>query len=203
MDRGWEIPRASGKRSFDEYDSDAGRRLESQLRGRLEYAEERRQRSREADRDYGRRRSPEWHRGEERRHEDERRFEAGPSFVTEQFSKKKVGVRKFSARSRAAAGNPTPTPSPPVRRRRAHPHLQASPPSLILQNQCKVRRRPGSNVITAAKMATTNLAVYFLLTAVFAIWMDIPRVCVLKRLSSLFFSGMVMLSMGWASTAWR
>jgi hypothetical protein len=118
----------SGKRSFNDYDSDAGRRLESQLRRRLEYAEERRQRSREADRDYGSRRSPEWRRGKERHREDERRFEAGPSFVTEQFSKKKVGVHKFSARSRAAAGNPTPTPPP-------HAPPTRPPPSAGLSSQ--------------------------------------------------------------------
>jgi hypothetical protein len=112
MDCGREMPRAGSKRSFDEYDSDAGRRLESQLRGRLEYAEARRQRDRDADHEWDRRRSPEWHRGEERRRKDERRFAAGPSFVTEQFSKKKVGVCKFSARSRATAGGPTPTPPP-------------------------------------------------------------------------------------------
>jgi hypothetical protein len=128
MDRGREIPRAGSKRSFDEYDSDAGRRLESQLRGRLEYAEARRQRSREADREYDRRRSPEWRRGEERRRKDERRSEAGPSFVTEQFSKKKVGVRKFSARSRAAAGAPTPTPPP-------HAPPARPPPSTGLSSQ--------------------------------------------------------------------
>jgi hypothetical protein len=85
MDRGREVPRAGSKRSFDEYDSDAGRRLEAQLRGRLEHAEFCRQRERGEDRDWDRRRSPEWRRSEERRREDERRSAAGPSFVTEQF----------------------------------------------------------------------------------------------------------------------
>jgi hypothetical protein len=73
MDRGREMPRAGSKRSFDEYDSDARRRLESQLRGRLEYAEARRQRDRDAEHEWDRRRSPEWRRGEERHREDERR----------------------------------------------------------------------------------------------------------------------------------
>jgi hypothetical protein len=36
MDRGRGEGRAGSKRSFDEFDSDAGRRLEQQLRGRLE-----------------------------------------------------------------------------------------------------------------------------------------------------------------------
>jgi hypothetical protein len=70
MDRGREMPRPGRKRSYDEYDSDDGRRLEAQLRGRLEYAEARRQRDRDAERDWDCRRSPEWRRGEKRRRED-------------------------------------------------------------------------------------------------------------------------------------
>jgi hypothetical protein len=112
MDRSREATRVGSKRSYEEYDSDAGRWLESQLRGRLEHSELHRQRERGDERDWDRRRSPEWRRGEERRREDERRPATGPSYSTEQFSRKKVGVRKFSARSRAAAGAPTPTPPP-------------------------------------------------------------------------------------------
>jgi hypothetical protein len=42
MDHGKGDGRAGIKRSFDEFNSDAGRRLEQQLCGRLELAEERR-----------------------------------------------------------------------------------------------------------------------------------------------------------------
>jgi hypothetical protein len=93
MDRGRGDGRARSKRSFDEFDSDAGRRLEQQLRGRLELAEERRQRKREVDRDWdrSRNRSPEWRRSEERRREEERCFAMGPSRPSEQQKRKKVG----------------------------------------------------------------------------------------------------------------
>jgi hypothetical protein len=135
MDRGREMPGAGSKHSFDEYDSDAGRRLEAQLRGRLEYAVARRQRDRNAEHEWDRRRSPEWHRGEEHRREDEKRSTAGPSFVIEQFSKKKVGVRKFLARSRAAAGAPTPTPPPQAPPACPPPSVglssQSDPPELV------------------------------------------------------------------------
>jgi hypothetical protein len=40
------------QRSYDEFDSNAGRRLELHLRGRLEQAEEWRQRERDAGRDW-------------------------------------------------------------------------------------------------------------------------------------------------------
>jgi hypothetical protein len=86
MDRGRGDGRAGSKRSFDEFDSDAGRWLEQQLRGRLELAKQRRQREREAERDWDRshNRSPEWQRSDERRREEERRFAAGPSRPMEQ-----------------------------------------------------------------------------------------------------------------------
>jgi hypothetical protein len=118
MDRGRGDGRAGSKRSFDEFDSDAGRRLEQQLRGRLELAEERRQREREADRDWdrSRNRSPEWRSSEERHREEEKRFTAGPSRPSEQQKRKKVGVKKYSSKSRAstmATITPTPTPPPP------------------------------------------------------------------------------------------
>jgi hypothetical protein len=118
MDRGRGEGRAGSKRSFDEFDSDGGRRLEQQLRGRLELAEERRQRECEADRvwDRSRNRSPEWRRSEERCREEERRFTAGPSRPSEQQRRKKVGVKKYSSKSRAstmATITPTPTPPPP------------------------------------------------------------------------------------------
>jgi hypothetical protein len=118
MDHGRRDGWAGSKRSYDEFDSDAGRRLELQLRGRLEQAEEWRQREHDAGRDWdrNRNRSPEWWRGEDRRWEDERRFMAGPSRPMEQQKRKKVGVQKFSAKSRAsmvATITPTPTLPPP------------------------------------------------------------------------------------------
>jgi hypothetical protein len=60
MERGRGEARAGSKRQFDDFDSDAGRRLEKQLRSRLEYAEDRRQREWAASRDWDRNRSPEW-----------------------------------------------------------------------------------------------------------------------------------------------
>jgi hypothetical protein len=188
MDRGREMPRAGSKRSFDDYDSDAGRRLEAQLRGRLEYAEARRQRDRDSSCDWDHRRSPEWRRDEERRREDERRSTVGPSFVTEQFSRKKVGVCKFSARSRAAAGAPTPTPPPQAPP--AHP-----PPrwftlrTQICQIKSKDRRKRESNATTAAGTGTTNLGASSPPTAVFVTSTSTPPVCVPRPASNLLSSG--------------
>jgi hypothetical protein len=118
MDCGRGDGRAGSKRSFDEFDSDAGRRLEQQLHGSLEMAEERRQREREAERDWdrSRNRSPEWRRSEERCREEERCFAAGPSRPMEQQKRRKVGVKKYSSKSRTstmATITPTPTPPPP------------------------------------------------------------------------------------------
>jgi hypothetical protein len=82
----------------------------------LEHEEVRRQRKRDAGRDLDHNHSPEWRRGEDRRREDERRFVASPSRVQKQAKRRKVGVRRFSANSRAstmATITPTPTPTPP------------------------------------------------------------------------------------------
>jgi hypothetical protein len=57
MDRGRGDLRAGSKRSFDDFDSDEGRRLERSLRERAE--DERRRREREAGRDWNRYRTPE------------------------------------------------------------------------------------------------------------------------------------------------
>jgi hypothetical protein len=79
MERGRGEGRAGSKRQFDGYDSEAGRRLEKQLRSRLEYEEEHRQRERAASRDWDRNRSPEWRRSEDRRREEDRRAQGEPS----------------------------------------------------------------------------------------------------------------------------
>jgi hypothetical protein len=113
MDRSRGDPRVGSKRSFEDFDSYETRRNDRARRERLDQDALRRQRAREADRDWDRYRSPEWRRSEGRRSDEERRYEAGPSYVQEQISRKKVGVRKFSARSRAAAAAVTPTPPPP------------------------------------------------------------------------------------------
>jgi hypothetical protein len=108
--------RAGSKRSFDDYDSEDGRRLEVRLREHLEHGDLRRQREREADRDWNRARLPERHRGEGYRREADRRYAAGPSYSQGIAARKKVGVRKFSAKSRAAAtASADPTPPPPPR----------------------------------------------------------------------------------------
>jgi hypothetical protein len=122
MDRSRGDPRVGSKRSFKDFDYDKARRSERARQERLDQDDPRRQRARDADREWERYRSPEWHRSEGRRHDEERRFEAGPSYVQEQISKKKVGVHKFSARSRAAAVTPTPPPPPQV----APPHSSAA-----------------------------------------------------------------------------
>jgi hypothetical protein len=113
MDHGRGELRAGSKRSFDDFDSDEGRRLERTLRERAE--DERRRREREAGREWNRYRTPERRYEENRHREDDVRFEAGPSNQQEQVKRKKVGVRKYSSRSRAAttSNTPTPTPQPP------------------------------------------------------------------------------------------
>jgi hypothetical protein len=52
MERGRGDGRAGSKRQFEDYDSDAGRRLELQLRSRLEHEEEHCQREHAAPRDW-------------------------------------------------------------------------------------------------------------------------------------------------------
>jgi hypothetical protein len=80
MDRSGRDLRAGSKRSFDDYDSEEGRRLEGRLGERLEQGDLRRQRERESDRDWTRARSPERHHGEGYRREEDRRYAAGPSY---------------------------------------------------------------------------------------------------------------------------
>jgi hypothetical protein len=112
MDRGRGDLWAGSKRSFDDFDSDDGRRLEHTLREHAE--EERRRWEREAGREWNLYRTPEQRYKENRRREDDMRFEAGPSNQQEQIKRKKVGVRKYSSRSRAAMTSNTPTPQPPL-----------------------------------------------------------------------------------------
>jgi hypothetical protein len=116
MERDRGEARAGSKHQFDDYDSDAGRRLEKQLRSCLEYAEERRQREWAASHDWDHNRSPEWRRSEDRRREDDRRAQGEPSRPQDPAKRRKVGVKKYSAKSRAstmATITPTPTPPPP------------------------------------------------------------------------------------------
>jgi hypothetical protein len=113
MERSRGDARVGSKRSFEDFDSDEARRSERARRERQDQDDLRRQRARDAD--WDRYRSPEWRRSDGRRQEEDRRYEAGPSYVQEQVSRKKVGVRKFSARSRAATAAITPTPPPPRR----------------------------------------------------------------------------------------
>jgi hypothetical protein len=77
MERGWREGRAGSKRQFEDYDSDAGRRLEMQLRSRLEYKEERRQREQAASCYWDCNRSLEWRRGEDHRWEEDRCAQGG------------------------------------------------------------------------------------------------------------------------------
>jgi hypothetical protein len=87
------------------------------LRSRLEHEKERRQWEHAAGRDWDRNRSREWHRSKDHRREEERRSVGGPSRDQEQVKQRKVGVRKYSAKSRAstmATITPMPTPSPPL-----------------------------------------------------------------------------------------
>jgi hypothetical protein len=91
MDRSRGDLRAGSKRSFDDFDSEEGRRLEGRLRERLEQGDLRRQRERDADRDWNRARSLERHRGEGYRREDDRRYAAGPSYFPGHHCKKKGG----------------------------------------------------------------------------------------------------------------
>jgi hypothetical protein len=113
MERSRGDPRVGSKRSFEDFDSDETRRNDRARREGLDQDDLHRQRARDADHDWDHYRSPEWRRSKGQRPEDERRYEAGPSYVQEQISRKKVGIRKFSARSRAAAAVVTPTPPPP------------------------------------------------------------------------------------------
>jgi hypothetical protein len=80
MDRNHGEPRGS-KRSFETFIADDSRRMDRARRERMDQEEPRRQRAQESDRDWDRYRSPEWRRSEGRHSEDERRYEASPSFV--------------------------------------------------------------------------------------------------------------------------
>jgi hypothetical protein len=111
MERSRGDARVGSKWSFEDFDSDEARRSERARRERQDQDDLRRQRARDAD--WERYRSPEWRRSDGRRQEEDIRYEAGPSYVQEQVSRKKVGVRKFSARSRAATAAVTPTPPLP------------------------------------------------------------------------------------------
>jgi hypothetical protein len=134
MERGRGEGRAGSKRQFEDYDSDAGQRLEMQPWSRLEYEEECRQRERAGSHDWDRNRSPEWCRGEDHHREEDRRVQGGPSRAQEPVKRRKVGVKMYSVKSRAsmmATITPTPTPPPPPKQAPPPPSVDGSPPSEI------------------------------------------------------------------------
>jgi hypothetical protein len=204
MDSGQNDGRAGSKRSYEEFDSDAWRRLEVQLRGRLEQAEDWHQREGDTGHDWDRthNRSPEWRQGKDHRREDKRRFVAGPSRPMEQQKRKKVGSRSFLPSLGPSRWLPLPLLPLHRHRPRGLPHhRQVTPLTQIRSSNNRARREQGLNASIAAEMATTNLPVISKLTSASVRLMGIPLVCVRRPPSTPPCSGTDMAWMAWASTA--